>query len=102
MGRMSRDKGARGERELAAKLDAHKISRSGYTGPDLIWQGRFVEVKRYAQPISKKIDDLLRDCPIVIERADRGPWVLHAELDTVLDMLEEAGPNHCWSCGERQ
>jgi len=42
----SRRKGARGERELADILAAEKISRSGYTGPDLTFHGRPVEVKR--------------------------------------------------------
>lgn len=89
--RGSRTKGMNGERELSGILGehCHKISRSGYTGPDLIWRGRFVEVKRYASPISKKIRRILDDVPILMERADRDRWFVHLRLDDLLDMLDE-------------
>ena len=46
MGNRSRNTGNREERSLAAQLPgAKKISRSGYTGPDIEWRGRHIEAK---------------------------------------------------------
>ena len=46
MGKRSRRTGNREERDLAAQLPgARKISRSGYTGPDVEWRGRHIEAK---------------------------------------------------------
>ena len=46
MGKRSRRTGNREERSLAAQLPgARKISRSGYTGPDIEWRGRTIEAK---------------------------------------------------------
>ena len=46
MGKRSRRTGNREERSLAAQLPgARKISRSGYTGPDIEWRGRLLEAK---------------------------------------------------------
>ena len=43
MGKRSRRTGNREEHNLAAQLPgARKISRSGYTGPDLEWRGRYI------------------------------------------------------------
>ena len=92
MGAHSRRKGARGELELAARLGAEKISRTGHTGPDLIWLDRYVEVKRRAKPLSAKISSLLDDTAIVIERADNAPWIVHLSLDTLEDILNERQP----------
>jgi len=87
-GKPSRDKGARGERELAALIGATKISGMYKPGNDLEWKGYEIEVKRYQQPISKKLDKLLQDCPIVMERADGGQWVAHLRVTDLLDLMD--------------
>ncbi len=58
-------------------------------GPDLQWRGYYIEVKRYKDPLSKKITDLLEDAPIVMERADRGEWVAHLKVADLLDLLDQ-------------
>ena len=46
MGKRSRRTGNREEHNLAAQLPgAKKISRNGYTGPDVEWRGRHIEAK---------------------------------------------------------
>ena len=46
MGSRSRRTGNREEHNLAAQLPgAKKISRNGYTGPDVEWRGRHIEAK---------------------------------------------------------
>ncbi len=57
-------------------------------GEDLRWRGYPVEVKRYAEPISKKLAKLLEDAPIVMERCDRGEWVAHLRVTDLLDLLD--------------
>jgi len=87
-GKPSRDKGARGERELAALIGAEKVSAMYKPGHDLDWKGYNVEVKRYKDPISRKIAKLLEDCPIVMERADGGEWTAHLRVTDLLDLME--------------
>jgi len=87
-GKHSRDKGARAEREIAKILGATKISGYMKPGSDLIWRGYPVEVKIKKEPISKRINKLLEDAPIVVERADRGEWVAHLRVSDLLDLLE--------------
>ena len=86
----SRRKGNRGENELAKKIGAEKISRAGYIGPDLFWRHRYIEVKREAKPISKRINILLEDAQIVADRGDQGEWIAHLRWDELLDLLTEA------------
>jgi len=92
VGKPSRDKGARGEVELRALLATYspveKLSGLYVTGPDMSWLGYMVECKRWKEPISKKLDSLLEDVPIVMERADRGDWVVHMRLSDLLDLLD--------------
>jgi len=87
-GKRSRDKGARGERELAELIGAIKVSAMYKPGHDLDWKGYDIEVKRYKEPISKKITKLLRDCPIVMERADGGEWIAHLRVTDLLDLMD--------------
>ena len=89
MGKSQRDKGSRGERELASLLGATKISGMYKPGNDLEWKGYEIECKRYAQPISKKLSRLLEDAPIVMERADGGEWVAHLRVIDLMDLLEQ-------------
>lgn len=90
MGSHSRRKGTRGENELANKIGATKISRTGYTGPDLLWRDRHVEVKREHTPISKRIVTLLDNAQIVADRGDNGEWIAHLRWDELLDIINEA------------
>lgn len=89
----NRRKGAQGERELASLLPgARKISRSGYTGPDLEWRDRHVEVKRRKSGTGfRMIISWLQDAQMVMMREDRGEWIVAMRLDELLDLLEEAG-----------
>ncbi len=88
-GNHSRDKGSRGERELAKLIGADKISGMYKPGNDLEWRGYEIECKRYAQPISKKLAKLLEDAPIVMERADGEEWVAHLRVTDLLDLIDE-------------
>ena len=89
-GTHSRDKGAGGEREVAAIMGARKISRMYQPGPDLqMADGRWVEVKRRKtgfKTLYKWLDD---DASIIAMRADRKDWLVAMTLDTLLDMLSE-------------
>ena len=84
-GKSSRDKGARGELELAHIIGAEKVSGYMVPGPDLVWMGLSVEVKRrktnrgFALP-----EGLLREADLVAVRADRGEWVISMSVDTLL------------------
>jgi len=88
-GKHSRDKGARAEREIAKILGATKISGYMKPGPDLVWRGYHLEIKIRQEPISKRINKLLEDAPIVVERADRGEWVAHLRVSDLLDLLDQ-------------
>ena len=91
VGKASRDKGARGEREVVALLPgATRIARTGYDGPDVEWLGYLCEVKRRREAWLFDYQQL-RDAPILFKRADRQPWLVTMELDTLLDILEEHG-----------
>ena len=93
MGKPSRDKGARAERELTRMLPgARKVSYAWQPGTDLIWMDRKVEVKRRANPISATLEKALRqdDADMVATRADNGSWRFYLDTDTLLDMLDEA------------
>jgi len=57
-------------------------------GHDLEWKGYNVEVKRYKQPISKKLDNLLEYTPIVMERCDGGQWTAHLRVYDLLDLMD--------------
>jgi Holliday junction resolvase len=103
MGRTSREKGKRGEREFARLLaglgfEARRTQQfSGREGtadvassiPGVHW-----EVKRYAriaamrfleQADRDRTDDAL---PVVAMREDSGPWVVMIKADDVVDLVE--------------
>jgi len=88
-GKHSRDKGQRAEREIAKILGAVKVSGMYTPGPDLTWRGYQIEVKVRKEPISKRINKLLEDAPIVVERANRGEWVAHLRVSDLLDLLDQ-------------
>ena len=89
MGKAARDKGNRRERELTALLPgAQKISAMYKPGPDLIWNGRLIEVKA-RQTGMKKAYDWLEDANMLAYKADRKPWLIILPLNELLDILEE-------------
>lgn len=93
MGKPSRDKGARAERELTKLLPgARKVSRAWTPGTDLMWMSRRVEVKRRAKPMSRQLDAALAqdEAAMVMTRPDNGSWKVYLELDTLLDLLDES------------
>ena len=71
MGKRSRRTGNREERNLAAQLPgARKISRSGYTGPDVEWRGRHIEA-RYRKDGFITLYKWLQDVQILAIRRSR-------------------------------
>ena len=92
MGKSSRDKGARGELEAAEYLPgSRKVSAMYRPGPDLVWLGRQVEVKRRAEPISKTLEKYLADASMVMTRHDgETVWRMYLTVDTLLDIIDEA------------
>lgn len=93
MSKRSRTTGAREERSLAAQLPgAHKISRSGYTGPDIEWHGRHVEAK-YRGDGFTTIYRYLEDVQILGIRRKRAPWLIVMTIEVLLDLIEEGDNN---------
>lgn len=104
MGKLSRDKGKRGEREVAAILRDHKYpgARRGvqYTGgpdsPDVVGlPGFHIEVKRvetfqlYPSLAQSRKDSHKGEVPIVVHRRNGHPWVVVMEFEDFLDILDE-------------
>jgi len=109
MGKMSKQKGASGEREAAAKLNAvlgtafHRGRQyhGGPESPDLAGDvpGLHVEVKRTEklrlwEAVAQARGDAGTDqVPVVMHRANHKPWVLIVEVDQLirlLDVVDEA------------
>ena len=90
MGKRSRRTGNREERNLAALLPgARKISRSGYSGPDIEWRGRDIEAK-YRGDGFTMIYRYLKDVQILGLRRKYKPWLMVMTVDVLLDLLDEA------------
>jgi len=97
MGKASRDKGGRGEREFAALIGGERVPLSGaaggsYTG-DVKGLGRKWEVKRRADGF-KQLYKWLDGADALAVRADRKEWLVVMPLETLLEMLgdhKEAG-----------
>lgn len=88
MGKPSREKGARAERELVKLLPgARKVSRAWDAGHDLEWMERTVEVKRRADAF-KRDYQWLEDVQILAKRSDGRPWLITMELETLLDLID--------------
>ena len=102
MGRTSREKGKRGEREVAAILRAHGYdeARRGqqYNGSDgsadvVGIPGYHVEVKRvealklYDALTQSQDDAKPGEVPIVVHRRNGKPWVVIMELEQFLDII---------------
>lgn len=108
MGKKSRDKGARGEREAALALEkvtglpwkrGHGQTRSGADCSDVEpdgWKSSlWVEVKRGKQPpirsALKQADEARapHNTSVVLSRADRGDWLLTLKLEDLWSLYEE-------------
>ena len=108
MGKTQRERGKRGERELAAILREHGYeARRGqqYCGTngdaDVVGlPGIHIECKRtervrlYTALAQSNQDARDGEVPVVISRADRKPWVVTLSLDDFLDLLESALRNN--------
>ena len=96
MGRKSRDKGARGERELAAELsrlfgvEAHR-GRQYHGGPDspdvktgivgVHFECKRVEHLSLYPALEQARGDAGADVPVVAHRRNGKPWVVCCDLD---------------------
>ena len=110
MGKMSKRKGAFGEREAARALnelfgwDAHRGRqyRGGEDSPDVagLPPGLHVEVKRVERlQLWPALEQAREDagpegCPVVMHRPNRRPWVLIIELECVPRLLHILGEHH--------
>ena len=104
MGKMSKAKGASGEREAAAKLNEVLGTRfhrgrqykGGPESPDLDGDvpGLHVEVKRterlrlWEAVAQARTDASTSQVPVVMHRANRKPWVLVVEVDQLIRLLD--------------
>ncbi len=105
-GKMSRSKGARGERELvnllkAHGIDAHRVPLSGAMRgyPDDViadisrtGSPERIEVKLRAQGF-KRIYGWLQDCYAVAFRGDREEWIICLRLGDLLSLAGEPADN---------
>ena len=105
MGKASRDKGKRGEREIAALFRAHGFNarrgqqyQGGPDSPDVVHDlpyGLHVEVKfreqvsPYAALEQVSHDTALEDVPIVFMRKLRKPWIVVMDADDFLEIMGE-------------
>ncbi len=91
-GSTSRRKGARFELEVARQMEAKKISGMYKTTPDLEWNGYFIECKRFKSGTKKLYDAFAQhdDTSIVVHRADREATLITMDLDTFLDLIDQA------------
>lgn len=99
MGKASRDKGKRGEREVAALLRAYGYdakrgaqNRGGPDSPDVTGlPGIHIEVKRTERldlygALAQSIGDAGPDMPVVIHRKNECRWVVIQPLDDWIEL----------------
>lgn len=98
MGKRQRDKGARGERELAELLGGRRIPLSGamrgYANDVELPNGMKVEVKRRANGFKQLYDWVYdeREKPdMVAIRTDRKPWIIAMPIETYIKLTEGDG-----------
>ena len=103
MGKLSRDKGKRGEREVVELLKSHDFEarrgqqfRGGSDSPDVIHNipGVFIEVKRTETmslyPVLEKAKEEAGGAvPVIFHRRSDKPWVVVLEAEAFLDMAED-------------
>lgn len=106
MGKRSRDKGKRGEREAASEIARlfQVWSRRGcqFSGtpdsPDIVTglQGVHFEVKRCEslriyEAVEQAVQDAGENIPIVLFRANRKPWLAILRLDDLPQLMQYKG-----------
>ena len=98
MGKKSRDKGARGERELAALLGGKRVPLSGaadgFFNDVELSNGMRVEVKRRKDGFKQLYDWVFdeRERPdMVAIRTDRRPWVIAMPIETLIKLMGGEG-----------
>ena len=105
MGKTSRDKGKRGERELAGKLRQHGFDtrrgvqyHGGPDSPDVIGlEGIHIEVKRterlslYDALSQSKADAAPGEMPVVMHRRNNCEWVVIQPLDDWINLYKNGG-----------
>lgn len=102
MGRMSRDKGARGEIEVARAFrdggfpEADRGARLGKHGDDVVRvAGCAIEVKRTEKlQIWASLEQVVRDAPmgttpVLAFRRNHGTWKAALELDDLIALLRD-------------
>ena len=104
MGKMSRDKGKRGEREVAALIRSHGFNakrgqqhRGGVDSPDIIHNIPNVNLEvKFREDVSlfatlKRIgyETPLNKWPVVFYRQLRKPWIIFMDADDFLYIMEE-------------
>ena len=104
MGKMSRDKGKRGEREVAALIRSHGFTakrgqqhRGGVDSPDIIHNipNVTLEVKFREQfSLYAALEKLGYETPLnrwlaVFHRRLRKPWIVFMDADDFLSIMEE-------------
>lgn len=105
MGKAEREKGKRGERELASVLRDAGYSESkrsvqycgmgGESADVLGLPGVHIECKRTERlELWKSIDQAISDCkqgniPVVMHRPSRRPWIVIIRLDDFIPMYRE-------------
>lgn len=92
MGKASRDKGARSEREFAALIGGERVPLSGAAGGsfkgDVQGLGMLWEVKRRANGF-KQLYDWIEDVDALAVRADRKEWLVVIPLERFLEWARE-------------
>lgn len=105
MGKASRDKGKRGERELAGKLREHGFDarrgvqyHGGPDSPDVTGlEGVHIEVKRverlslYDALSQAKADAGLGEMPVVMHRRNNCEWVVIQPLEDWINLYKNGG-----------
>ncbi len=93
-GKGARGKGARGEREVVEVLNgmgmiAEKLSRSGYTGPDIMVNGYLGEVKRQESMSKRDWEWLYQNTNVdfLFKRVNGKEWLVVMEIETFVKMM---------------
>lgn len=105
MGKASRDKGKRGEREVAAILRDHGFDarrgqqyKGGTDSPDVVGlTGFHIEVKRteqcriYEYMEQAKAESRPSEIPLVVHRQNGKEWLAILSFDDLLEVIESVG-----------